>query len=168
MVPHRWQRENFPGTNLGSRNRSGLTLLELMVGLAIVTSLAAVALSVYEPATRKAKRAELEVNVASITDAVNFREATDGFTNEVTWTPDNTPGRDLRPWTSGTGFSDIPWSPDGDVRCSYRIKRPGNSGNVRAEGVCDLDQDGETYECASQSNSGNLSIPVDCAPNDEY
>ena len=103
---------------------AAFTLVELMIVVAIISVLSSIAGPAFADMQHKARFTEAAVNHdgivmamatciaeapaagcgASVSGAVHPRAA-----------PDKTPAT----WTSGTGFDDLPFAPDGDVRCSY-------------------------------------------------
>lgn len=137
--------------------RRGFTILELAIVMTLMAILTAIALPVIHRSQLRAKRAEVATNVASIWDVTVFaEEVANKIFEEPAWRPDSAPAKDTRPWIGGL-FDDLPWEPDGDVRCSYRVHRPGVGINLMVQGICDLDGDGVIHTCDIKLvGSGNL------------
>ncbi len=103
------------------RTRAAFTLVELMITVAIIGVLASIAIPNVLKHQYQAKRAELPLNVRGIGDSVNAYLATHDIVQEVDYQPDATPGKKLRSWPKNTGFAELGWVPDGDVRGSYKV-----------------------------------------------
>jgi prepilin-type N-terminal cleavage/methylation domain-containing protein len=139
--------------------KRGFTLVEVIIVVAIIGVLSAISIPQYQQYTLVAKRAEVPVNVDGIRVAeVAYWYAFDTYVTEQTWNPDSSPGRKARSWTTGTGFEDLGWAPDGEVRGSYRVKQRAakaqgigigllkHQKNVTISGKCDVDGDGTEAE----------------------
>lgn len=122
------------------RNQRGFTLIELMLSVAIVGMLATLATAQYKDMTLSAKRAEAPTLSSSILNAQLAYDATHDTFLPINWQPRRNVDKTPVPWVSGTGFDDLGWSPDGNVRCRYRTRVLGRRVNV--QGHCDVDGDG--------------------------
>lgn len=121
--------------------RSGFTLVELMIVVAIIGLLAALAVPNYLNMQYRSKRSELLVNVEAIRSLeIAYEGTNDTYLAEADWQPDATPGKVPRAFVSGTGFDRLGWRPSGAMRCSYRVTTSGT--DFSAEGRCDVDGDG--------------------------
>jgi type IV pilus assembly protein PilA len=121
-------------------NRKGFTLVELMIVVAIIGILAAIAIPNFVDMQYRAKRAEVPSNVDGIKTAELAYEASfDQFVAQTSKRPNSSPNKQQRAW-SGASFDTLGWSPDGDVRGSYRVSTSPTSFQI--EGNCDVDGDG--------------------------
>ena len=137
--------------------RKGFTLVELMIVVAIIGILAAIAIPNFTSMQHRSKRAEVPSNVDGIKTAqIAYDAAYDDFVTVSTLMPDSSPGKQQRPWLTGSGFDTLGWSPDGEVRGSYITK--GNNTQMKVQGTCDVDGDGSraTYEATLDSNNEML------------
>lgn len=139
--------------------RRGFTLVELMVAIAIVGILASVAIPAYTKMQLKAKRAEVKVNSEGLFDTLYVYVTTEDPTDAINlgFNPSPSPaetsvnGKTARTWNEGVGGDDLAvwemlgWSPDGDVRCSYRAtwSGPSDVNNYSTTAECDLDNDSD-------------------------
>ncbi|HNH49412.1 MAG TPA: type II secretion system protein [Myxococcota bacterium] len=124
-----------------TQRRSGFSLVELMIVVAIIGILAAIAIPNFVNMQLKAKRSELPGNVNGIKTAELAYEATFNTYVDCVAKP-GTPSKTPVAWTvTGDGFSTIGWRPDGDVRGSYEVTNAGPTDFVVA-GSGDMDGDG--------------------------
>jgi prepilin-type N-terminal cleavage/methylation domain-containing protein len=128
--------------------RTGFTLVELMIVVAIIGLLSAIAIPNYMSAQYRSKRAELPVNVASMRTAERAYEALYDTYLEAPQCPTGTPGKTQQPWGEGNeGFAALGWLPHGRVRGVYEITTvPGGAsssgGEFHVVGRTDVDGDG--------------------------
>lgn len=124
------------------------TLLELMLVVGVMMVLAAIAIPSLREAELRAKAVELPVNLEGARDAeLAYAAAYDSFAPAspvaTSWAPDGVPTKVARPWVEVVPWDELQWSPDGAVRCSYRLNANGDPElGFTAEGLCDLDADG--------------------------
>jgi len=126
--------------------RSGFSLVELMLVVAIVGILAAVAIPKFTQMSLKAKRAESR----NVLQGVGTAETAYFMTKDVWVDGASNPGSSLtkaaRAWDSTkAGWSDLGYKPDGLVRCSYVATTFNSGGYVRADAFCDVDDDNKSY-----------------------
>ncbi len=124
------------------RTRSGFTLVELMIVVAIIGILASIAIPNFVEMQYRAKRSEPMINLSGIATAETAYEAA----NDAFVECENNPGAPLtkkqNTWdTTLSGWSDLGWLPDGAVRCNYKVSVFGSGSWFRADATCDMDND---------------------------
>lgn len=121
---------------------SGFSLVELMIGVALVGILAALAIPQWQSAQLKARRAEAKPILRGIGDAevaYNIANATyvAGSSN-----PGSPIGKNLKAWQpTMTGWSSLGFKPDGDLRCTYITSCFTSCTWARVDAYCDVDDD---------------------------
>jgi type IV pilus assembly protein PilA len=141
------------------RTNKGFSLVELMIVVAIIGILAAIAIPNFMTMQLKAKRGELPSNVNGIKTAELAYDAMyDGFVAAAT-NGAASPGKTAVLWTTGVaGWTELPWSPDGEVRGNYAVVLAGtNDFGITAN--CDVDADGipATYTASATLGSTQTS-----------
>jgi type IV pilus assembly protein PilA len=131
------------------RSRSGFTMIEMMIVVAIVGTLAATAIPNYQRLQLRSKSSEAKVNLAAIRTAEEsyfseFGQFVSAAAYPTAWAPGPTAAHKLG-WVEDPlgGFAAIGWQPEGDVFFQYHVEDPGGNGSEYvAEAQSDLDGNG--------------------------
>ena len=116
-------------TNL-SKIDKGVTIIELIIVIAIISVLAAIAIPQYRKFQLRAKISEAKLNVRAIRNLEEAFATEHGVYIACASTPASIPTSKKRPWPalpSNIGFSLIGFKPAGDVYFTYAV-RLGNTG----------------------------------------
>jgi type IV pilus assembly protein PilA len=130
----------------GRQESQGFTLIELMIAVAIIGILAAIAIPNFLRYQLRIKAGESKVNLSAIRTAEESYFAEYGTyvscaDSPAAWTV-GVPAAFKLPWADAGGFSEIGWSPDGEVYFQYHVEDPGGTGTeFVAEARSDLDSD---------------------------
>lgn len=135
--------------------RSGFSLVELMIVVAITSILAAIAAPNFRMMQYRAKRAEVPLNVSGIwTAEIAFNSTEDGFIT-LPLNPSSTPTKDTRPFdASGTEWRTLGWEPDGPVRGSYWVTT--TSTQFTVYGISDVD--GDSVQCQYTASDSHTAV----------
>ncbi len=122
------------------RRKAGFSLIELMVAVAIIGTLASMAIPSYQRMQLRTRAAEGRTNLASL------RTSEEGYFAEFSTyvaaapTPPAIPSGGKVPWPGSPGFDTIGWLPDGAIEFQYAVTVPaGVLGVYTAEAISDLD-----------------------------
>jgi prepilin-type N-terminal cleavage/methylation domain-containing protein len=116
------------------KKQAGLTLVELMITVSLIGVLAAVAIPGFMSYQAKARRGEAFSNVRAIVTSEKTYQAERETLFEVGAFPNAALygglGTHTMPWdaASTTAFSELGWTPEGDVRYSYEVNTGGSGG----------------------------------------
>lgn len=128
------------GTSI--RRRGGFSLTELMICVALIGVLAAIGFPVFARYQLKAKSSEAKTNLAALHLAEETVFAEQGVYLAANPEPPGIPGLQAAPFDfTGSDFSPIGWSPEGDVYFSYAVAITADAGGFTAEAASDLDLD---------------------------
>jgi prepilin-type N-terminal cleavage/methylation domain-containing protein len=134
-------------------DRSGFTMIELMIVVAIVGLLAALSFSEYQRFLLRAKRAELPMHVDAIRTAQWGYNAEWSVFTSCAQAPASMPGRTSVPFpatpSTALDWNMVGWVPDGKVYGQYRVEANDLAGELAsfdAYGEGDLDGDGNHSE----------------------
>ncbi len=141
-------------------------LLLILCGGAVPTMgiLAAIAIPNFVVYQQRAKRAEVPPYVNGIRVAqIAYHAAFDTYL-EIPGAVPVDPlmvGSQLNDWPSGTGFDELGWMPDGQVRGTYWVVVLEDGSDFEVHGVCDVDSDGQqAHYVATREESGRMVSPL--------
>lgn len=130
------------------RRRTGFTLLELMIVVGLIGTLAAIAIPNFLRYQLRTRATESLTHLKGIGTAEDAYYAEHGTYVSVTSpVPALLPGTQRVPWPGGTRFNTIGWAPEGGVVFQYAVHAddPNGTGSLKrftAETTSDLDNDG--------------------------
>jgi len=125
------------------KKRTGFTLIELMVVVAILGVLVSIAQPNMMEMQYRSKRAELPSNVHAIMLAQKAYEAAeDTFMDIPDFVPSDDLGKGQNQWEKGTDFDQLGWEPDGWVRGKYKTDKVSNY-EASVTAMSDVDGNGD-------------------------
>ncbi|HME70064.1 MAG TPA: prepilin-type N-terminal cleavage/methylation domain-containing protein [Myxococcota bacterium] len=121
------------------RHRGGFTLIELMIAVAIIGTLAAIAIPSYTYFQARARRSEAYTNVFAIMQTADayYAEYQSYFTIQPPQPGFPVLGLQKRQWLPGSAFDKLGWSPEGSVFYDYSLNADtGCTGTCNGTGTC--------------------------------
>ncbi len=148
------------------RNDTGFSLIELMIVVAIITILAAIAITKLQHFYLTSKMSEATRNLATVRTAQLAYKAENDVFMECGPSPPDPAGTDGRTYTwvetpngSGeNGFKEIGFEPDGVVRYQYEVSVAKDQ--FMATAIADLDDDGVPCTFTLDNKALGYSKPV--------
>jgi len=123
------------------QRRSGFTLIELMIVVAIIGILAVVAIPNYLRFQLRSKTAEAKTNLAAIRTSEEAYFSEFGLYLQASPAPVVIPGTQKIPFVNNLGFTRIGWKPEGLVYFSYGVSIAPDGTGYTADAGADLDGD---------------------------
>ncbi len=142
------------------RKRSGFTLIELMVVVAIIAILAAIAIPQYRKFQLKSKTVEAKENLGAIRTCEEAYRAENDVYRTASATPNSDPTSSKQAWPATSDFDVIGFKPAGDVYYQYGVQTDDwtDTDNAPGETATDVTpHDGQVdiYMCARGDLDGN-------------
>lgn len=126
----------------GARS-AGFSLLEVVVVVVIIGTLAAIAIPMFQSYQLRSKSAEAETNLGAITVAARAYFAENGAFVNANPEPAAIPGTQAVPFDSiGSDFATIGFAPEGSVYFSYGIAASADGTGYTADAGADIDGNG--------------------------
>lgn len=149
-----------------TRRCGGFGLIDLMLGIFLISTLAAVAIPRYRVYQLKTKTAEVRTNLAGIRAAQESYYSEYGFFVAAAPEPAVIPGRRAARFDAmSTDFQTLGWQPEGDVYFSYGIATNADGSAYTADAGADIDANGvvQFWSFAKPAPDGTLvAPPVGC------
>jgi len=142
--------------NESLKNVFGFTLIELMIVVAIIGILAAIAIPNFRNYQLKAKRNELPLNLKAIRTAEISFQAEKHHFQQLAPTPIGTATSKKRKWLDQGGFSNIGFTPTGEVYGTYKTTGSLTATTMIGSAHSDIDNNGIN---ASYEFTANITNP---------
>ncbi len=124
-------------------SRSGFTLVELMIVVAIIGVMSSIAVPLFGRYQYRAKSAEAVANLGAIRVVQEAHFSEHGAYLSANAEPPLIPGPIPAPFDIvGTGYAAMGWSPDGRVYFSYAVAISADSTGYTADAAADIDGNG--------------------------
>jgi len=125
------------------RMRTGFSLVELVITVAIVGVLAAIAIPTYTEMQLRARKAEVAPVLRGIGTAETAYQTATGTWIDAGANPTGTPSKVPRAWLAGQpGWTELGYQPAGELRCTYSVTVERSGDLALASADCDMDGDG--------------------------
>lgn len=122
---------------------AGFSLLELMVAVVIIGTLAAISLPMFMTYQYRSKSAEADTNLGAISTAERGYFAEFGQFLTVAPEPPAIPGRQSVAFDGVTsGFAELGWTAEGSVYFSYGVQASADGTGYTADAGADIDGNG--------------------------
>jgi type IV pilus assembly protein PilA len=141
----------------------GFTLIELMIGVAIIGILASVGIPNYLRFQMKAKSAEAKLNLAAIRTAEKAFFSEYGSYVAATADPPAIPGTTRTSFDVGnSGFRILGWQPEGTIYFSYGVATSTDRDAYTADAGADIDGNHEIqYWGVAQPDASGSLVPAE-------
>jgi prepilin-type N-terminal cleavage/methylation domain-containing protein len=124
--------------------RTGFSLVELVITVAIVGVLAAIAIPTFIDLQLRARKAEVSPVLRGIGVAEMAYYTSTGSWLEAAANPTGTPSKVPREWLLGQpGWTELGYNPAGELRCTYSISVDPGGDPALGTAECDIDGNGE-------------------------
>jgi type IV pilus assembly protein PilA len=140
-----------------SRARSGFTLIETMIVVAIIGVIGSIAIPILMTYQMRSRSTEARTNLAAIRVAEEVSYSENGLYVSASAEPGAIPGSSPSAFdTLGSDFADLGWAPEGRVYFSYAIAIAADASGFTADAAADLDGDGvvQLWGFMKPSNGG--------------
>lgn len=141
--------------------RAGFSLLELMVAVAIIGTLATIAIPMFMAHQLRSKSAEAKTNLGAITVAERAHFSESGAFLTVAAEPGTIPGSQAVPFDSaGSGFAQLGFAPEGNVYFSYGATASTDGTGYTVDAGADIDANGVVQFWGYTKADGSGALPA--------
>ncbi len=123
--------------------RSGFTLIELMIVVAIIGLLSSVSIPLFSRYQLRSKSSEVRTNLGAIRLVQEAHHSEHGNYLPANAEPPLIPGASPAPFDiMGTDYAEMGWSPEGRVYFSYAVATSPDASGYTADAAADIDGNG--------------------------